>query len=65
MGIRVVIEPDNGYFIAYCPELPGCVTYAESEKEAKAKIQEAIELYLRPAPLELSKQATVFEVPIG
>ncbi|MGQ9627391.1 MAG: type II toxin-antitoxin system HicB family antitoxin [Anaerolineae bacterium] len=49
MKIRVVIEPDEDVFVAYCPELPGCVTYANTEKEALEGIKEAIELYLRPS----------------
>lgn len=49
MKIRVVIEPDEDVFVAYCPELPGCVTYGKSEEEARENISEAIELYLRPS----------------
>lgn len=49
MRIRVVIEPDEDVFVAYCPELPGCVTYGKSEEEARENISEAIELYLRPS----------------
>ena len=48
MIIRVVIEPDEDVFVAYCPELPGCVTYGKTEKEALVNAKEAIELYLRP-----------------
>ncbi|MCH7759929.1 type II toxin-antitoxin system HicB family antitoxin [candidate division TA06 bacterium] len=48
MIIRVVIEPDEDFFVAYCPELRGCVTYDRTEKEALANAKEAIELYLRP-----------------
>ena len=64
MNIRVVIEPDEDVFVAYCPELPGCVTYAKTEKEARAKIKEAIDLYLRPAPKEIPAGAIVFEVAV-
>ena len=48
MRLRVVIEPDEDVFVAYCPELPGCVSYAKSREEALENIKEAIELYLRP-----------------
>ena len=46
MKLRVIIEPDEDVFTAYCPELPGCVTYGKTEEEAKKNIAEAIALYL-------------------
>jgi len=64
MNLRVVIEPDEDVFVAYCPELPGCVTYGKTEKEARKNIIEAIELYLRPSKEEVAKNAKVFEVAV-
>ncbi|HDY70263.1 MAG TPA: type II toxin-antitoxin system HicB family antitoxin [Nitrospirae bacterium] len=64
MKIRVVIEPDEDVYVAYCPELPGCVTYAKTDEEARKNIKEAIELYLRPSKEELSKDAKTFEVAV-
>jgi predicted RNase H-like HicB family nuclease len=64
MKIRIVIEPDEDVFVAYCPELPGCVSYGKTEEEARANIMEAIELYLRPSREALSKDAKVFEVAV-
>ena len=64
MNLRVVIEPDEVVFVAYCPELPGCVTYGKTEKEARKNIIEAIELYLRPSKEEVAKNAKVFEVAV-
>jgi len=64
MKLRVVIEPDEDVFVAYCPELPGCVTYGKTEEEARKNIVEAIELYLRPTKEGLSKDAKVFEVAV-
>ena len=64
MKLRVVIEPDEDVFVAYCPELPGCVTYGKTEKEARKNIIEAIELYLRPSKEEVAKNAKVFEVAV-
>ena len=59
MKLRVVIEPDEDVYTAYCPELPGCVTYGKTEEEAKKNIDEAIKLYLRPSSFELSDRAKV------
>ena len=43
----VVVEKDqDGVFVASVPELPGCHTQADSLKELKANIKEAIEAYL-------------------
>ncbi len=44
--INVLIEKDKDGYYAYCPQLPGCQTQAETLEEAKENIQEAIELYL-------------------
>lgn len=47
----VVIERESdpkfeGYYNAYVPALPGCVSYGKSEQEALANIREAIASYL-------------------
>ena len=43
----VVIERDEeGYFVASVPSLPGCHTQANTVDELKARIREAILLYL-------------------
>jgi len=50
MRFRVVLEPsDEGGFTIYVPALPGCISEGDSEAEAMANIEEAIELYLEPA----------------
>ena len=64
MKLRIVIEPDEDVFVAYCPELPGCVTYGKTEEEARQNIMEAIELYLRPSEEKLPGDAKVFEVAV-
>lgn len=43
---EVVIEPDRDVFLAYCPSLPGCVTWGHSEVEAYHYIQDAVKLHL-------------------
>jgi predicted RNase H-like HicB family nuclease len=52
MKVRIVIEPDEDVYVAYCPELLGCVTYGKTEEEARKNIMEAIELYLRRSTLK-------------
>ncbi|MCG3129573.1 MAG: hypothetical protein FLDDKLPJ_00307 [Phycisphaerae bacterium] len=66
MNWRVILEPDpeSGDWAAWCPELPGCTSAGESEQEALANIREAIELYLRPDPLELPAGAVTREVAV-
>jgi predicted RNase H-like HicB family nuclease len=66
MQIRVVIEYDKetDSFSAVCPELPGCTSCGDTEKEALENVKEAIELYLEPDSHELGPDAKVYEVAI-
>ncbi len=50
MQIRVVVKFDEktGSYDALCPELPGCICYADSEEAVCKKIKEAVEIYLSP-----------------
>jgi predicted RNase H-like HicB family nuclease len=44
---QVVIAPgEDGYWIAECPSLPGCISQGRSREEAIANIKEAIEGYV-------------------
>ena len=44
---QVVIYPgENGYWVAECPSLPGCITQGRTKEEAVANIREAIEAYI-------------------
>ena len=70
--VSIVIEKDEFGYYAYCPELEGCQTQAESLDEVMANIKEAIELYLETLPDEeitacMSKQilTTSLEVQVG
>ena len=43
----ITLEQDqDGFCVAECPSLPGCVTQGESEQEALENIKEAISAYL-------------------
>lgn len=67
MKFRIVLEfdPVARSFSAVCPELPGCASAGDTEKEARANIEEAIELYLTPTELSLPESAILDEVTIG
>ncbi|HEM60956.1 MAG TPA: type II toxin-antitoxin system HicB family antitoxin [Chloroflexi bacterium] len=44
---QVVIYPgENGYWVAECPSLPGCITQGKTKEEAIANVREAIEAYI-------------------
>ena len=47
MTLKIVLEPgEDGWIVAECPALPGCVSQGRSEAEAIDNIREAIELWL-------------------
>ena len=44
---QVVIYPgEDGYWVAECPSLPGCISQAETKQVAINNIKEAIEGYV-------------------
>jgi predicted RNase H-like HicB family nuclease len=43
--LSVVIRPgEDGWFVAECPVMPGCISQGRTRDEALANIREAIEL---------------------
>lgn len=47
---EVVIYPgEDGYWIAECPSLPGCVSQRKTKEEVIANIREAIEGWIETA----------------
>ncbi|MCR6623594.1 MAG: type II toxin-antitoxin system HicB family antitoxin [archaeon YNP-LCB-024-027] len=54
----VVIEKDeDGYYVAYVPELPGCHTQARTLDELLERIKEAVELYLEvEEPIDVKRE---------
>ncbi|UCH80618.1 MAG: type II toxin-antitoxin system HicB family antitoxin [Nitrospiraceae bacterium] len=48
MKYRILIEQDeDGYFVAECPSLPGCVSQGKTRAEAIDNIQDAIKGYIQ------------------
>ncbi len=59
MRLTVIIHPgEDGFYIADCPALPGCLSQGKTEKEALKNIKEAIALWLE---VEADKHA--HEIP--
>lgn len=47
MIFHVTLEPDeDGWIVAECPSLPGCVSQGKTEQEALENIKEAITAWL-------------------
>lgn len=67
MKFRVVLEYDQEIesYAVYCPELPGCTSAGDTEREAIENIREAIALYLEPNPIEIKGQAKILEVEVS
>lgn len=42
----IVYAGEDGYMVAECPSLPGCVSQGETVEEAVANIKEAIQGYV-------------------
>ena len=44
---QVIIYPgEDGFFVAECPSLPGCISQGKTREEAIENIREAIQLYI-------------------
>ncbi len=45
MHKTVIHSGEDGYWVAECPSLPGCISQGKTKVEARANIYEAIEGY--------------------
>lgn len=45
----VIYSGDDGYWVAECPSLPGCVSQGKTKADAIANIREAIEGWIETA----------------
>ena len=44
---QVLIYPgEDGFWVAECPSLPGCISQGESREDTVRNIREAIDLYI-------------------
>jgi predicted RNase H-like HicB family nuclease len=44
---QVIIYPgEDGYWVAECPSLPGCISQGATREEAIANVKEAIDAYI-------------------
>lgn len=44
---QVIIYPgEDGYWVAECPSLPGCISQGKTKEEALINIKEAIQAYI-------------------
>jgi predicted RNase H-like HicB family nuclease len=55
----LIYSGEDGYFVAECPSLPGCISQGKTREEAIANIKEAIAGYIAalqeddlPVPIE-------------
>ena len=46
VSLPVVIEKDRHGYVAWCPQLPGCMTQGKSYEEVRENIKDAVHLYL-------------------
>jgi predicted RNase H-like HicB family nuclease len=45
---QVVLSPgEDGYWVAECPSLPGCISQGKTREDAISNIREAIKGYVR------------------
>lgn len=61
MKFPVVIQPgEDGFYIAECPALPGCMSQGRTDKEALRNIKAAIALWL-----EVEAEKRTKDIPRG
>ncbi|MCK4223915.1 MAG: type II toxin-antitoxin system HicB family antitoxin [candidate division Zixibacteria bacterium] len=46
MRQAIIYPGENGYWVAECPSLPGCISQGKTKEEAIANIKEAIKGYI-------------------
>lgn len=61
--LQVVLRPgEDGWIVAECPTLPGCVSQGRTRDEALANVREAIELCLEAGE---SPRGEVVEITVA
>lgn len=63
MELPVVLRPgEDGFIVAECPLIPGCVTQGRTREEALANVREAIALCLENQEAEGWMLPSEFEI---
>jgi predicted RNase H-like HicB family nuclease len=65
MMFHVVVTPDeDGWVVAECPALPGCVSQGKDEREALQNIKEAITAWLWAEDQKAAETLPEGQVPV-
>lgn len=65
MMFHVVLTPDeDGWIVAECPALPGCVSQGKTEQEALTNIKEAITAWLWAEDQKAADSLPEDQVPV-
>lgn len=43
----IIYHGEDGYWVAECPSLPGCISQGETKEDAIANVKEAIKGYIK------------------
>ncbi|MCK5422650.1 MAG: type II toxin-antitoxin system HicB family antitoxin [Deltaproteobacteria bacterium] len=63
MKLKIILEEGmDGYIVAHCPALKGCVTQGRTEEEAIKNLKEAIELYLEADPQDIKRPEGQYKI---
>ncbi|MGH7836798.1 MAG: type II toxin-antitoxin system HicB family antitoxin [Candidatus Binataceae bacterium] len=63
MDLPIILIPgEDGYLVAECPVIPGCISQGRTRAEALINIREAIELCLENRESEGWKLPATYEV---
>jgi len=47
MRQAIIYPGEDGYWVAECPSLPGCISQGKTKEEAISNIKEAISVYIK------------------
>lgn len=66
MKLRLIVEfdPTTKRWSAIFPELPGCASAGDTEKEATENAKKALALWFEPSDIPLPKKTKLVEVTV-
>ena len=67
MKFRLVVEEDTrtGRWSAVFPEIPGCASAGDTEREAVRNARQALTLWFKPSKLKFPGRAKVLQVAVA